>query len=395
MVPGVDLDNLGGESQRLAQRERGRYSAGMEQKLDCAVIGGGVVGLAIARNLAQLGRQVVLFEAEKSIGLHTSSRNSEVIHAGIYYPTGSLKARLCVQGRRMLIEYCKARRVDWKPIGKILVAVEDAEIAYLDQLKAQATANGVEDLTWLSAAEVHELEPAVMCKCAIASPSTALVDSHGLLRSLAAEAQAAGTDIVFMSPVMGATVASDGIELDIGGSDPCRFHFRTVINSAGFSAPSVASTFRGLDPKTIPQAYFAKGHYFTLSGPAPFRRLVYPVPARGGLGIHVTLDLEGNVRFGPDVTWVERPDYRFEESRTELFYRAIRRYYPALRDGALSPGFVGVRPKLGPADAGFIDFVLQGSDVHGVSGLLNLYGIESPGLTASLALAEEVACRLS
>jgi L-2-hydroxyglutarate oxidase LhgO len=386
---------LGDESNKLAQHAQGRYSPDMAEELDCAVIGGGVVGLAIARSLALRGRQVVLFEAEKATGLHTSSRNSEVLHAGIYYPTGSLKARLCVQGRRMIIDYCQARGVAWKPIGKILVAGDDAEIAHLDELKAQATANDVSDLKWLSAAEVHALEPAVACKCALASPSTSLVDSHGLMRSFAAEAQAAGADIVLASPVVGATVASDGIELDIGGSDPDRFHFRTVINSAGFSAPAVARTFHGLDPKTIPQAYFAKGHYFTLSGPAPFRRLVYPVPVRGGLGIHVTLDLEGNVRFGPDVTWVEQPNYRFEESRAEFFYPAIRRYFPALRDGALSPGFVGLRPKLGPADSGFIDFVLQGSDVHGVTGLLNLYGIESPGLTASLALAEEVARRLS
>lgn len=367
----------------------------MTEQLDCAVIGGGVVGLAIARKLALLGRQVVLFEAEKSTGSHTSSRNSEVIHAGLYYPTGSLKARLCVQGRRMLIDYCQTRDVAWKPIGKILVAVDEAETAYLHKLKAQGEANGVDDLRWLSTAEVHELEPAVVCACAFASPSTGLVDSHGLMRSLAAEAQRAGADIVLASPVVGATIVPGGVELDVGGSDPGRFRFRAVINTAGFSAPSVARTFRGLDPKTIPPAHYAKGHYFTLSGPAPFRRLVYPVPVRGGLGIHVTLDLAGQVRFGPDVSWVDQPDYRFEENRAELFYPAIRRYYPALADGVLSPGFVGIRPKLGPADAGFIDFVLQGSDVHGVPGLINLYGIESPGLTASLALAEEVGRRLT
>ena len=367
----------------------------MTEKLDCAVIGGGVVGLAIARRLALLGRQVVLFEAEKSTGLHTSSRNSEVMHAGIHYPTGSLKARLCVQGRRMLADYCQSRGVAWKPIGKIVVAVEETEIEQLEHIKAQAASNGVADLAWLSAAEVRDLDPAVACTRALASPSTGLVDSHGLMRSLSAEAQAAGADIVLASPVVGGTIAPDGIELDIGGSDPGRFHFRTVVNAAGYSAPSVAHTFRGLDPKTIPMAHFAKGHYFVLSGPAPFRRLVYPVPASGGLGIHVALDLAGNVRFGPDATWVDRPDYRFDEGRTDFFYRAVRRYYPALRDGALSPGFVGVRPKLGSADAGFKDFVLQGREAHGVPGLLNLFGIDSPGLTSSLALAEEVARRLS
>jgi L-2-hydroxyglutarate oxidase LhgO len=366
----------------------------MMEKLDCAVIGGGVVGLAITRRLALLGRHVVLFEAEKSTGLHTSSRNSEVMHAGIHYPTGSLKARLCVQGRRMLAAYCQARGVDWKPIGKLVVAVEESEVAHLERIKVQAIANGVDDLTWLSAAEVRALEPAVVCARALASPSTGLVDSHALMRSLAAEAQAAGADIVLASPVVGGTVVPDGLELDIGGSDPGRFHFRTVVNAAGYSAPAVARTIRGLDPKTIPQAYFARGHYFTLSGPPPFRRLVYPVPATGGLGIHVALDLSGAVRFGPDATWAPCPDYRFDESRAEFFYRAVRRYYPALPDGALSPGFVGVRPKLGPDDAGFIDFALQGREVHGVSALLNLYGIDSPGLTSSLALAEEVARRL-
>jgi L-2-hydroxyglutarate oxidase LhgO len=363
----------------------------MLEKLDCAVIGGGVVGLAVARRLALQGRRVVLFEAEKSTGLHTSSRNSEVMHAGIHYPAGSLKARMCVQGRRMMAEYCQARGIAWQPIGKIVVAVEAAEVRQLEHVRVQAEACGVLDLTWLDAAQVRRLEPAVACVHGLASPSTGLVDSHGFMRSLAAEAQAAGADIVLASPVTGGAVDADGVELDVGGSDPGQFHFRTVINSAGFSAPAVARSFRGLDPRTIPPAYFARGLYFTMSGPSPFRRLVYPLPTAGGLGIHVALDLAGNVRFGPDATWVDSPDYRFDESRADFFFRAVRRYYPALREGALAPGFVGVRPKLGPVDSGFIDFVLQGCEVHGVPGLLNLYGIDSPGLTSSLALAEEVA----
>lgn len=367
----------------------------MSEKLDCAVIGGGVVGLAITRGLAMQGRHVVLFEAEKATGLHTSSRNSEVMHAGIHYPTGSLKARLCVRGRRMMADYCQARGVAWCPIGKIVVAVEDHEIAELEHIKALAESNGVGDLTWLSPDEVRALEPAVACKRALSSPSTGLVDSHGLMRSFAADARAAGADIVLASPIVGGSVGGDGLELDVGGGDPGRFRFRTVVNAAGFSAPLVARTLRRLDPATIPRAHFAKGHYFVLSGTPPFRRLVYPVPAAGGLGIHVALDLSGAVRFGPDAVWVEHPDYRVDESRSAFFYRAIRRYYPDLADGALSPGFVGIRPKLGPADAGFIDFVLQGSEVHGVPGLLNLYGIDSPGLTSSLALAEEVVRRLS
>lgn len=367
----------------------------MIDRLDCAVIGGGVVGLAITRAFALRGRQVVLFEAEKTTGLHTSSRNSEVMHAGIHYPTGSLKARLCVRGRQMMADYCQARGLPWKPIGKIMVAVEPGEVAQLERIKAQAEANGVGDLTWLDAAEVHALEPAVACVRGLASPSTGLVDSHALMQSVAAEARAAGADLVLASPVLGGEVSDDGIALDIGGRDQARFHFRTVVNAAGFAAPALARSLRGLAAKTIPQAYFARGHYFTLSGPVPFRRLIYPVPTPGGLGIHVALDLAGNVRFGPDATWVDRPDYRFDERRTEFFYRAVRRYYPGLSDGALAPGFVGVRPKLGPPEAGFIDFVLQGRDVHGVPGLLNLYGIDSPGLTSSLALGEEVAHRLS
>lgn len=367
----------------------------MTERLDCAVIGGGVVGLAITRRLAMQGRHVVLFEAEKSTGLHTSSRNSEVMHAGIHYPTGSLKARLCVQGRQMMADYCQSHDVPWKPIGKIVVAVEDGEIAQLEHIKTVAAANGVGDLTWLGPDEVRALEPAVVCKRALASPSTGLVDSHALMRSFAAEARAAGADIVLASPVEGGAVGAEGVVLDVGGSDPGQFHFRTVVNAAGYSAPAVARSLRGLDPATIPQAYFAKGHYFVLSGPPPFRRLVYPVPAAGGLGIHVALDLSGAVRFGPDAVWVERPDYTFDESRSAFFYRAVRRYYPGLADGALSPGFAGIRPKLGPANAGFIDFMLQGRDAHGVPGLLNLYGIDSPGLTSSMALAEEVARRLS
>jgi len=366
----------------------------MIEKLDCAVIGGGVVGLAILRRLAMLGREAVLFEAEKATGLHTSSRNSEVMHAGFHYPTGSLKARLCVRGRRMLAEYCQAKRVAYQPIGKIVVAVEEAEIATLERLRQQGAANGVDDLGWLDRAQVRELEPAVACVRALASPSTGLVDSHGLMRSLTADAQAGGAHIVLASPVTGGAIVADGIELEVGGSDPGRFQFRVVINAAGFSAPAVARTFRGLAPTTIPQPFFAKGHYLTLGGPSPFRRLVYPVPTRGGLGIHVALDLAGNARFGPDAAWVEKPDYHFDESRAESFYRAVRRYYPALPDGALAPGFVGVRPKLGPAGSGFFDFVVQGPEVHGVPGLIQLYGIDSPGLTSSLALADEVAARL-
>ncbi len=371
----------------------------MTERLDCAVIGGGVVGLAIARKLALLGRQVVLLEAERATGLHTSSRNSEVLHAGIYYPTGSLKARLCVEGRRMLEKYCTQRGISWRRIGKIVVAVSESELPKLEQYKAQGHSNGLEDLAWLEREQVRALEPSVVCVRALSSPSTGLVDSHGLMQALASDAREAGCDVVLGSPVLSGEVVdgdSDaGIDLDIGGGDPGRFRFRTVVNAAGFSAPAVARSLRGLDARFVPVPYFARGHYFTVSGPSPFKRLVYPLPGSDGLGIHVALDLVGNLRFGPDVTWVDAVDYAFDESRAAAFYRAIRRYYPGLRDGALAPGFVGVRPKLAPAGSGFVDFMLQGRERHGVPGLLNLFGIDSPGLTSCLAIAEEVARRLA
>jgi L-2-hydroxyglutarate oxidase LhgO len=366
----------------------------MTERLDCAVIGGGVVGLAVARRLALAGRHVVLFEAEKATGQHTSSRNSEVLHAGIYYPAGTLKARLCVEGRRLLEAYCTQRGVAWRRIGKLVVAVREEEIAELELHKAHGEANGVEDLTWLERDQVRAIEPAVTCVRALVSPSTGLVDSHGLMRALAADAAQAGADLVLATPVLGGEVAGDGIDLDIGGREPGCFRFTTVVNSAGFSAPAFARTLRGLPSATIPNAYYARGHYFTVAGPSPFRRLIYPVPGKDGLGIHVALDLAGNLRFGPDVSFAPSPSYAFDEGRAEHFYRSIRTYYPELADGALAPGFVGVRPKLGPEGSGFLDFVVQGEDIHGVPGLLNLYGIDSPGLTSSLALAEEVGRRL-
>ncbi|MBN2576759.1 MAG: NAD(P)/FAD-dependent oxidoreductase [Deltaproteobacteria bacterium] len=366
----------------------------MTERLDCAVIGGGVVGLAIARRLALSGRQVVLFEAEKRTGQHASSRNSEVMHAGIYYPSGTLKARLCVAGRRMLASYCGEHGIPCRRVGKLVVAVTEDEIAQLEQHKAHGEANGVDDLAWLDREQVRALEPAVTCARALSSPSTGLVDSHGLMQALAADARRAGADIVLASPVVSGEVADDGIDLDIGGREPGRFRFRTVVNSAGFGAPAVARSLRGLPTETIPTPYFARGHYFTVSGPSPFRRLIYPVPGKDGLGIHVALDLGGNLRFGPDVCFTSFPDYEFDESRAAHFYGAIRCYYPGLAEGALAPGFVGVRSKLAPEGSGFVDFVLQGSEAHKVPGLLNLFGIDSPGLTSCLALAEEAGRRL-
>jgi L-2-hydroxyglutarate oxidase LhgO len=361
------------------------------ERLDCVVIGGGVVGLAIARRLSLAGRRVVLLEAEPMLGTHTSSRNSEVIHAGIYYPTGSLKARLCVEGKGALYEYCAARDVPHRRIGKIIVAVHDQEVVALTRYKAQAEANGVHDLTWLDADGVSALEPSVRAVRGLHSPSTGIVDSHALMGALKGDAVLAGAEIVLGSPVLGGSVAPGGIELEVGGADAITVHCRTVVNCAGLFAQDVARTIRGLDPGTIPGQYFARGHYFVLAGRSPFSRLVYPIAVAGGLGIHVTLDMAGQVRFGPDISWVGGVDYRFDESRVGTFCDAIRSYFPGLEDGALAPGYVGVRPKLSPEGAPAHDFVIQGPRDHGVSGLIQLYGIESPGLTACLALADEVA----
>jgi len=362
----------------------------MSQGGDVAVIGAGVVGLAVARALARIGREVFVVEAERGVGFHTSSRNSEVIHAGIYYPAGSLKARLCVEGRRLLYAYCAERGVPHARTGKLIVATSDEEIPVLERLKKAAESNGVEDLVWLSGGEAQALEPGVRCVRALLSPSTGIIDSHGLMASLRADAEAAGASIALMTPVVGGRVRDGGIELSLGGDEPASVLFRLVVNCAGLGAPDVARSIEGVPARTIPVQRFARGHYFTLTGRSPFRHLVYPVPPVGGLGIHVTLDLSGAARFGPDVQWVSAVDYQFDESRADAFYRSIRRYYPALADGQLQPGYVGVRPKLSGPEEPPADFMVRGPAEHGIPGLINLYGIESPGLTAVLALADHV-----
>ncbi|HET6148252.1 MAG TPA: NAD(P)/FAD-dependent oxidoreductase [Polyangia bacterium] len=365
------------------------------EALDVVVIGAGVVGLAVARALALAGREVVVLESATAIGTHTSSRNSEVIHAGLYYPTGSRKARLCVAGRDALYRYCAENDVAHRRIGKLLVATVDAEIAALESYKKQAELNGVMDLTWLDANQAHALEPAVRAVRALLSPSTGIVDSHGLMQALQRDLTRLGGSVVLGSPVLGGEVHGDGITLRVGGEAPTQpptiVRCRGVVNSAGLFAQAVARSLDGLPPASIPPCHYAKGHYFVLAQAPPFRRLVYPVAVAGGLGVHVTLDLGGRARFGPDVSWVDGIDYAFDESRAPSFYAAIRRYWPDLRDGDLQPGYTGIRPKLGPAGTPAADFVIQGPSVHGVHGLVNLYGIESPGLTASLAIAEEVA----
>ena len=357
-------------------------------ELDAVVIGGGVIGLAIARALALSGREVTLLEAERHLGSHTSSRSSEVIHAGIYYTPGSLKARLCVAGRDLLYDYCEREGVPHERLGKIIVATRDEESPALERLEAQARANGVNDLSWLDRAEVLALEPAVSAVRGLLSPTTGIVDSHAYMNMLRRDAERAGADVVVATPVLGGRVVDNGIELAIGGSDATTARCTTVVNAAGLRAQEVARSIVGLPVASIPPQYFAKGHYFVLSGRAPFRRLVYPVPVPGGLGVHLTLDLAKQARFGPDVSWLDDIDYGFDESRAESFYQAIRSYFPGLVAGSLTPGYTGIRPKLGPASERPQDFAVHGPAVHGIPQLLNLYGIESPGLTASLALAE-------
>lgn len=367
----------------------------MAERVECAVIGAGVVGLAIARMLAMEGREVVILEAETAFGTHTSARNSEVIHAGIYYATGSLKARLCVAGKKLLYRYCEEHEVAHRRIGKIIVASDESQLAGLKKYRTQAETNGVSDLQWIDANALRELEPEVRSVAGVLSPSTGIIDSHGLMLAYLGDAEQHGASLALESPVVGGAVESDGVRLDVGGAEPMSLRCQTVINSAGLNAQAVARSIAGLPRHTIPPTFYAIGHYYTLTGKAPFRKLIYPVARQDWLGVHVTIDLGGQVKFGPDFSWIEGIDYRFDESREAAFYEAIRFYYPGLRDGALQPGYTGIRPRItGPGEPAQ-DFLIQGHEAHGIRGLVNLYGIESPGLTSSLAIADEVAKRLA
>ena len=364
--------------------------------IDCAVIGAGVVGLAVARALALAGREVVILEAENAFGTVTSARNSEVIHAGLYYPPGSLRARLCVRGKALLYDFCASRQVAHQRCGKLIVATAEDELPLLATLRAQASACGVEDLQTLSAPEAIALEPALRCAGALLSPSTGIVDSHGLMLALLGEAQAHGAMLALCAPVAGGRVTPQGIELDVGGDEPSTLRARTVVNSAGLGAPALARGLAGVPAASVPRDHLAKGCYFSLPGRAPFSRLVYPAPgASGHLGVHLTLDLGGQARFGPSFRWVDEVDYSVDAAEADGFYAAVRRYWPALPDGALQPGYAGLRPKItGPGEPA-ADFRIDGPAEHGVPGLVNLFGIESPGLTSSLAIAEVVAQRLT
>ncbi len=362
------------------------------EKLDAVVIGAGVVGLAVARALAMAGREVVILEAEDAIGTHTSSRNSEVIHAGIYYPKGSLKARACVEGRQLLYEYCVAHGVPHKRSGKLIVATDGSQVEELEKIQARAHANGVTDVVRMTRAQALALEPELSCVAALYSPSTGIIDSHALMLAYLGDAEAHGAMLALKSPFERAEVRANGFVLTVAGADPV--HANVVVNSAGLRAPSVAKNMTGYRAQLAPGEFYAKGNYYSLTRRAPFTRLVYPVPEPGGLGVHVTLDLAGQARFGPDVEWVERiggkEDYAVDPRRAERFYAAIRRYWPALPEGALAPGYAGIRPKTTGPGAPAPDFQIQGPAAHGVPGLVHLFGIESPGLTASLALADAV-----
>ena len=361
-------------------------------RLDCAVIGAGVIGLAVARVLARAGREVVVIEADTAIGTGVSSRNSEVIHAGIYYPAGSRKARTCVAGKHALYEFCESRGVPHARCGKLIVATAAAEEASLTDTIAKAAANGVEDLQWLTTEEAQALEPALACTAALLSPSTGIVDSHGLMIALEGEAEDHGAAVALNAPVLSGRATDTGrIEIEVGGDDPTRLDCALIVNAAGLGAPALARRIEGHDPTRVPRDHMCKGSYFTFNGQPPFGRLIYPVAhASGWLGLHLTIDLSGQTRFGPDMEWVDGIDFDVDPARADVFYQAVRRYWPGLRDGTLLPGYAGYRPRItGPGEPA-ADFVIEGPAEHGLPGLINLFGIESPGLTAALSLADEV-----
>lgn len=361
------------------------------QSVETVVVGAGVVGLAIAQELARTGREVLILEAAERFGSGISSRNSEVIHAGLYYEPGSLKARLCVEGRQRLYEWCEARGVAHRRCGKLIVATSADQAPALERIAGRALAAGVDDLAWLTAAQARALEPAVACELALHSPSTGIVDSHGLMMSLLAAAEDRGAVLACRTRVLDARSSADGFRLSIeADGEALALDCRELVNSAGLGAVALARGVEGLAKDGLPNAWLAKGSYFTLPGRCPFSRLVYPVPNEAGLGVHLTLDLAGQGRFGPDVEWVQTEDYEVEADRGVRFEEEVRRYWPGLPAGALQPAYAGIRPKIaGPAEASR-DFLISGPEDHGLAGLVNLFGIESPGLTSSLAIASLV-----
>lgn len=357
-------------------------------KTDVIVIGAGVVGLAIARKFALEGRETIVLEAESSFGQGVSSRNSEVIHAGLYYPPGSLKARVCRLGRDLLYDYCQSRDIAHKKVGKWLVANGETQEAKLEQIRQTAIANGCLDLSWVDAGKVAEREPELRATRVLNSPSTGIVDSHGLMLALLADIENAGGTVVYASPVLNGEFISGKLVLEVGGVSDCKISAPTIVNAAGLESTALATLLGSGKVPDTPTKGYAKGNYFSLSGNSPFGRLIYPVPEPGGLGVHLTLDLQGRARFGPDVQWVDKPSYEVDESRKAQFALAIGEYWPSCDAARLCPDYAGIRPKIGLD--GVSDFVIQSKKEHGVPGLYNLLGIESPGLTSCMALAEDV-----
>jgi L-2-hydroxyglutarate oxidase LhgO len=375
----------------------------MVERIDCVVVGAGAVGLAIAQALATAGREVLVLEAAETFGTMTSSRNSEVIHAGLYYPPGSLKARYCRRGRDLLYAWLRSHGIEHVCCEKLVVATDEAEVDQLRGVQARALANGVEDIRWLSEDEAHALEPELRCLAALHSPSTGIFDSHGYMLSLKGAAEAEGAMFAFHARVIGGAVREDGILLRIangdrsqenGSGEDIELLCATVVNSAGLGSQALSRAIAGVPPASIPPLHYSKGCYFSLAGRPPFQRLVYPPPDHASIGLHYTRDLAGRGRFGPDAQWVDTVDYTVDGVRAELFYASIRRYWPGLKEGTLAPDYAGIRPKIQAPGEQPVDFVIQGRETHGVPGLIALYGIESPGLTSSLAIAEAVAERL-
>jgi L-2-hydroxyglutarate oxidase LhgO len=360
------------------------------EQVDCVVIGAGVVGLATARALALSGREVLVLETEGAIGTGISSRNSEVIHAGIYYPTGTLKARLCVAGKKLLYEYIEHKGVEHRRLGKLILATSAEEVPALKKYEAQALANGVDDLRWPSAEEIRDLEPSVHSVAGLLSPSSGIIDSHGLMLGFRADLELGGGIVALNCTVVGGELRENAVVLEIDGDSRLSLLARTVVNCAGLYAQTVSSKLKGVAPSSIPTRFLAKGHYFSMTGRAPFRRLVYPLANAAGLGTHVTLDLAGNARFGPDVQWLDEVDYCFDDARKDEFLRAIRLYYPDMDESRLQPAYTGIRPKLSGPGQPAADFCIRGPAEHSHQPYVALYGIESPGLTASMAIGEHV-----
>lgn len=364
---------------------------------DCIVIGAGVIGLAVARALAAQGREVIILERERHFGMHTSSRNSEVVHAGIHYPPQSLKARMCVAGRELLYRYCAERGIDTLRCGKFTVATSEAQLPALEKIEENARDSGVFDLAWMDGAEARRLEPALSCVAALSSPSTGIIDSHAYMQALLADAERGGASIAYGTSVAGMRAQGGGIDLLLGEDAHPAVRARAVVNSAGLDAHRVAASIEGFPREHIPKIVYGKGSYFALAGKSPFARLIYPAPPTSGghLGIHMTLDLGGAARFGPDLEWVDRVDYALDPGRASHFCEAIKEYWPQVNLAKLQPAYAGVRPKLSGPGEGLRDFYISGPKDHGVAGIVNLFGMESPGLTASLALGEYIAAMLA